>query len=81
MPLPVPTCRGLFGARGDAHAGEEIGWVGAARNVDDRESEFANGVEPARVVVADQPLPVQPLEAGIVRVELEWLVQEILAEG
>ena len=76
------TCRrGRFGARGEAHAGEEIGRVGAARNVDDRESEFANGVEPARVVVADQPLPVQPLEAGVVRVELEWLVQEIRAEG
>ena len=33
------------------------------------------------VVVADQPLPVQPLEAGVVRVTLEWLVQEIRAEG
>ena len=47
----------------------------------DCESEFSNGVEPARVVVADQPLPVQLLEAGVVRVELEWLVQKIRAEG
>ena len=55
--------------------------VGAARDMDDRESEFANGVEPSRVVVADQPLPVQPLEAGIVCVKLKWFVQEIQAEG
>ena len=76
------TCRlGWFGARGETHAGEEISRVGAARNVDDCESEFSNGVEPARVVVADQQLPVQLLEAGVVRVELEWLVQEIRAEG
>ena len=47
----------------------------------DCESKFANGVEPTRVVVADQPLLVQPLEASVVSVELEWLVQEILAEG
>ena len=42
---------------------------------------IANGVEPARVVVADQPLLVQPLEASVVLVELKWLVQEILVEG
>ena len=40
-----------------------------------------NGVEPSRVVVADQPLQVQPLEAGVVRVKVEWFVQEIRAEG
>ena len=76
------TCRwGLFGARGEAHAGKEISRVGAARDVDDCESEFANGVEPLRVVVADQQLLDQQLEAGVVSVKLEWFVQEIRVEG
>ena len=33
------------------------------------------------MVVAGQQLPVQPLEAGVVSVKLEWFVQEILVEG
>mmetsp|Transcript_36668 Transcript_36668/g.96736 ORF Transcript_36668/g.96736 Transcript_36668/m.96736 type:complete len:314 (+) Transcript_36668:2686-3627(+) len=62
-------------------AGEKVGGGGAARDVHHRELELGEEVEPPRLVAADVALLLQPLEARVVRVQREGLVQEVGPQG
>jgi hypothetical protein len=61
----------------EALTGEEVGRVGPARNVHHPILILREQIEPARLVVTEMPLLVQPHEAGVVGMQLKRLVEEV----
>ena len=47
----------------------------------DLKLELGEKVEPAGLLMAEGPLLLEPLQARVIRVQLEGLVEEIRAEG
>ena len=66
--------------RGEALASEKIRRVSTPGDVDHLHAELGQSIEPASLLVGHVALLLEPLQAGIVRVELEWAVQKIWAE-
>ena len=71
----IARVRRRAGAVGEALPGKEVCGVGAARDVHDAVLVLGEQVEPARLVVAYVPLLLQPLQARVVGVQLEGLVE------
>ena len=68
-------------AVGEALLSEGVGRIGTARNVHDAVLVFGQQVEPTRLMMADVPLLLQPLQAGIVGVQLEGLIEKVGSQG
>ena len=54
-----------------------IGWVGPSGDMHDAVLILGQQVEPPRLVMAHVALLLQPLEARVVRMQLEGLVQQV----
>ena len=75
--LVVARAQRRPGAVAKPLARQEVRRVGPTRNVDDVVLVLGEQVEPARLVVADVALLLQPLQTRVVGVQLEGLVEEI----
>ena len=61
----------------EALPGKQVGRIGTARDVHDAVLVFHQQVQPTRLMMTDVALLSQPLQAGIVCVQLEELVEEV----
>ena len=77
------VARGLSRGRPvrEALACEEVGRVGATRDVHHPELAFRENIKPTRLMVAKRALLHEPLEASVVRVEVKLTVEHVRAEG
>ena len=82
--LVVARVRRRALAIGEALPCEEagrIGYIGTARNVHDAVLVFGQQAEPTRLMMTDVALLLQPLQAGIVGVQLEGLIEKVGSQG
>jgi hypothetical protein len=66
--------------RAPANRFANFSWVSTPWDVDHRHAEFGQSIEPPSLLVGHVALLLEPLQAGIVRVQLKWAVQNVRAE-